>query len=171
MATEKVLLGRLHCLPPIIDERARVLILGSFPSEASLAARHYYAHKQNQFWRIMAALLALPVTEMEYPEKQRALQNAGIAVWDVFASCERQGSLDSAIRQGIPNDFAALKQRAPALARVCFNGQAAGKFNLHLSQLGLETLVLPSTSPANATWTFERKLAAWQAGLVGLIRQ
>ena len=157
--------GRLHCLPPIMDERARVLILGSFPSEASLAAQHYYAHKQNQFWRIMASLLGQPLTEMDYPAKQLALRNAGIAVWDVFASCERQGSLDSAIRQGVPNDFAALKQRAPALVRVCFNGQAAGKFNLPLAQLGLETLVLPSTSPANATWTFERKLAAWRAGL------
>lgn len=149
-------------LPPIIDAQARVLILGSFPSPASLAAGQYYAHKQNQFWRILAAILDQPLIEMDYAAKQAAVKAAGIAIWDVYRSCERPGSLDSAIRNGQPNDFAALQKSAMAIRHVCFNGQAAGKFATQLQALGYETTVLPSTSPANAGWSLERKLAAWR---------
>ena len=159
---------RLTGLPPIIDAHARVLILGSFPSEASLAAQQYYAHKQNQFWKVLGAILEEPLFEMDYAGKQVAVRAAGIAIWDVFASCERAGSLDSAIRNGEPNDFARLQKSVFArrhLPRVCFNGQAAGRFAPHLQALGFETLILPSTSPANATWSFERKLAAWREAL------
>jgi hypoxanthine-DNA glycosylase len=152
-------------LPPIVDAQARVLILGSFPSPASLAAGQYYAHKQNQFWRILGTLLAQPLPALDYPDRLAAVKAAGIAIWDVYGACERPGSLDSAIRNGVANDFAALKQSAVALRRVCFNGQAAGKFAPHLAALGYDTVVLPSTSPANATWSFERKLAAWRAAL------
>jgi hypoxanthine-DNA glycosylase len=156
---------QLRGLPPILDAQARVLILGSFPSAASLAARQYYAHKQNQFWRILAALLEQPLAEMDYPARQAAVKEAGIAIWDVYGACERPGSLDSAIRNGVANDFAALKKSAVAIRRVCFNGQAAGRFAPQLTALGYETVVLPSTSPANASWSFERKLAAWRAAL------
>jgi hypoxanthine-DNA glycosylase len=161
---------RLKGLPPIIDARARVLILGSFPSEASLAAQQYYAHKQNQFWKILGAILGQPLFEMSYDERRQAVLDAGIAIWDVYASCERAGSLDSAIRNGQPNDFAMLKKSALAgrheLPQICFNGQAAGRFAPQLEALGFETLILPSTSPANATWGFERKLAAWREALM-----
>jgi hypoxanthine-DNA glycosylase len=157
----------LKGLPPIINRQARILILGSFPSEASLAARHYYAHRQNQFWRILAAVLGQPLLEMDYEAKRAAVQAAGLAIWDVYGECERQGSLDSSIRDGEPNDFASLHKLAPALRRVCFNGQTAGKFSPNLVALGYETLILPSTSPANAGWSFERKLAAWWEGLHG----
>jgi hypoxanthine-DNA glycosylase len=160
---------RSNGLPPIIGAQARVLILGSFPSEASLAARQYYAHKQNQFWKILGAVLEQPLFEMDYAARQRAVLAAGIAIWDVYAECERAGSLDSAIRNAVPNDFSALQKSALAgrrrLPRVCFNGQAAGRFAPQLAALGFETLILPSTSPANATWNFERKLAAWRDGL------
>jgi TDG/mug DNA glycosylase family protein len=156
---------QLRGLPPILDAQARVLILGSFPSPASLAAGQYYAHKQNQFWRILAAVLDQPLVEMEYAAKQAAVKAAGIAIWDVYAECERAGALDSAIRNGVPNDFAALRKSAVAVRHVCFNGQAAGKFVPELTALGFETLVLPSTSPANASWSFERKLAAWRSAL------
>ncbi len=158
---------RLTGLPPIIDARARMLILGSFPSEASLAAQQYYAHKQNQFWKILGAILQQPLFEMDYADRKAVVQAAGIAIWDVFASCERAGSLDSAIRNGIPNDFAALKKSAPALRHVLFNGKTPGCFAPQLQSLGLDTLVLPSTSPANATWGFERKLKAWIDGVTG----
>ena len=84
--------ARLTGLPPLIGPGARVLILGSFPSEASLAARQYYAHKQNQFWRILGAVLGQPVTTMDYAAKQAAVTAAGIAIWDVYASCERGGT-------------------------------------------------------------------------------
>jgi hypoxanthine-DNA glycosylase len=156
---------QLGGLPPIIDAQARVLILGSFPSPASLAAGQYYAHKQNQFWRILAAVLDQPLVEMDYAAKQAAVKAAGLAIWDVYRCCERPGSLDSAIRNGQPNDFASLKKSAVAVRLVCFNGQAAGKFAPQLNALGYETVVLPSTSPANAGWSFERKLAAWRTAL------
>lgn len=146
-----------------------MLILGSFPSEASLAAQQYYAHKQNQFWKILGAILGQPLAEMDYAARQTAVKDAGLAIWDVYAECERAGSLDSAIRNGKPNDFLRLKKSAPAgrrgIERVCFNGQAAGRFAPQLQAMGFATLVLPSTSPANATWNFERKLAAWRAAL------
>lgn len=156
---------QLRGLPPIVDAQARVLILGSFPSPASLVAGQYYAHRQNQFWRILAAVLEQPLAEMEYAERQAAVKAAGIAIWDVYGACERPGSLDSAIRNGVTNDFTTLKKSAVAIRRACFNGQTAGKFAPHLAALGYETVVLPSTSPANASWSFERKLAAWRAAL------
>jgi hypoxanthine-DNA glycosylase len=152
-------------LPPIIGAASRVLILGSFPSEASLAARQYYAHRQNQFWKILGAVIGRPLYELDYAARQEAVLDAGLAIWDVYASCERAGSLDSAIRNGQPNDFARLRKSAPQLRRVSFNGQAAGRFAPQLAALGFATLVLPSTSPANASWSFERKLAAWRVGL------
>jgi len=156
---------RLEGLPPIIDAQARVLILGSFPSEASLAARQYYAHRQNQFWRILGAVIGQPLADMDYAAKQAAVKSAGLAIWDVYGSCERAGSLDSAIRNGRSNDFARLQKSAVAVRRVCFNGQAAGRFAPQLAALGYQTLILPSTSPANASWSFDRKLAAWREAL------
>lgn len=159
---------RLTGLPPIIDAHARVLILGSFPSAASLAAQQYYAHRQNQFWKIVGAMLGQSLFEMDYVAKQAAVRAAGLAIWDVYASCERVGSLDSAIRNGVPNDFAGLQKSVFARRRlplVCFNGQAAGRSAPQLQALGFETLVLPSTSPANATWSFVRKLSAWRDAL------
>jgi len=155
----------LRGLPPIVGERAEVLILGSFPSAASLAAGQYYAHPRNQFWRILGAILAQPLCDMDYAAKQAAVMAAGLAIWDVYAQCERVGSLDAAIRNGMLNDFASLRKSAPALRRVCFNGRAAGRFAPQLAALGLETRLLPSTSPAHAGWSLERKLAAWMEGL------
>jgi hypoxanthine-DNA glycosylase len=102
---------------------------------------------------------------MDYAARQAAVKAAGIAIWDAYASCTREGSLDAAIRDGLPNDFALLKEAAPALRRVCFNGGAAGRFARQLAPLGLETRILPSTSPANASWSYERKLAAWREAL------
>ena len=158
----------LRGLPPIVDEQARILILGSFPSEASLAAQQYYGHKQNQFWRILAALLEVPLVGMSYAEQQAALHRAGIAIWDVYAGCERAGSLDSAIRNPQVNDFGSLRHLAPQLQRVCFNGQTAGRFARTMNELGYETSVLPATSPAY-TLAFEKKLDAWRAALSDLL--
>jgi len=155
----------LKGLPPILDERARVLILGSFPSAASLAAGQYYAHRQNQFWRILAAIIQTPLAELDYPCRLEAVRAAGIGIWDVYGACRRQGSLDSAIREGEPNDFLTLKANAPRLGRVCFNGRTPGRFAPRLAALGFQTVVLPSTSPAHAGMSFEAKLAAWREAL------
>jgi hypoxanthine-DNA glycosylase len=152
-------------LPPIVDVRARVLILGSFPSAASLAAQQYYAHPQNQFWRILGAVIEQPLQEMGYPARIAAVQAAGIAIWDVFASCERAGSLDTAIREAVPNPLAEFQESAPALRQICFNGRMAARRIREVETLGFEALVLPSTSPAHAGMTFEEKLARWRAAL------
>jgi hypoxanthine-DNA glycosylase len=156
---------RLRGLPPIIDRQARILILGSFPSPASLAAGQYYAHRQNQFWRVLAAIFEQAIVEMDYAAKQAAVKAAGLAIWDVYGSCEREGSLDSAIRGGHPNNFGELKKLAPDLTWVCFNGQTAAKFQPTLSALGYNTVVLPSTSPAY-TLAFEAKLERWRQALL-----
>ncbi len=155
----------LRGLPPICDERAEVLILGSFPSAASLAAQQYYAHRQNQFWKILGAVLDLPLLTMDYAAKQAAVKEAGIAIWDVYASCERVGSLDAAIKNGVANDFDHLVATAPRLRRVCFNGRTAGRFAPQLAALGLTALILPSTSPANASWSYAEKLEAWRRAI------
>ena len=105
----------LRGLPPVFDERARILILGSFPSAASLAAQQYYAHPQNLFWRIVGEVIGQPLPAMLYAERIAAVQAAGFGIWDVFASCEREGSLDSAIRASVPNDIAGLQKSALAI--------------------------------------------------------
>jgi hypoxanthine-DNA glycosylase len=156
----------LRGLPPIIDARARVLILGSFPSTASLAAQQYYAHRQNQFWKILGAVLGQALFGMPYAERIAVVQAAGIAIWAVFAACEREGSLDSAIRDAIPNDLALLGNSAPALRRVCFNGRTAARRVREVAALGYEVTELPSTSPAHAGMRFEDKLARWRAALI-----
>jgi len=157
----------LHGLPPILDAGVGSLILGSFPSPASLAAAHYYAHRQNQFWRLLGALLAEPLPELDYADKQRRLLKHGIGVWDVYRQCRREGALDTAIQSPVLNDFAGLRRDAPALRRVFFNGQTAGRCAVWFQQQGYETCVLPSTSPAY-TLAFERKLALWRAAGIGV---
>ena len=149
-------------LPPILDAGVETLILGSFPSPASLAAQHYYAHRQNQFWRLLGALTGEALTDLDYAEKQRALLRHRIGVWDVYRCCAREGALDSAIEAGEPNDFSLLKTDAPQLRRVCFNGKTSGKFERWFRAQGYDTRVLPSSSPAY-TLAFERKLELWRA--------
>lgn len=148
-------------LPPILDAEVEALILGSFPSPASLAARHYYAHKQNQFWRVMAEVLGEPLLGYDYAEKQRCLLRHRVGVWDVYRACRREGALDSAIEAAEPNDFSLLKKNAPRLRRICFNGKTSGRFERWFAGQGYETCVLPSTSPAY-TLAFARKVAAWR---------
>ena len=156
----------LEGLPPILDSGVDTLILGSFPSPASLAAGQYYAHRQNQFWRLLAALTGEPLAEFAYPLRCRRLLEHGIGIWDVYASCQRQGALDAAIRAAAINDFNRLKAEAPRLRRVVFNGRTAGGMAGRFSAAGYATSVLPSTSPAY-TLAFERKLVIWRAALAG----
>ena len=149
-------------LPPIIDAGVETLILGSFPSPASLAAQHYYAHRQNQFWRLLGALFEESLVELDYEAKQRALLSRRVGVWDVYRRCRRAGALDSAIELAEANDFLLLKEIAPRLVRVGFNGKASGKFERWFASAGYATCVLPSTSPAY-TLSFERKVELWRA--------
>ena len=177
---------RLVGLSPVVDERCRVLILGSFPGVASLRSSQYYGHPQNHFWRILAALWpahALPDRE-HYAARCQWLLDRQLGVWDVYAACEREGSLDTNIRNAKVNDFAALQKQLPKLAAIAHNG---GESFRHVkavrASLGLQgdgkgdgdgegggngniaSLRLPSTSPANASWSFEKKLNAWAEAL------
>ena len=151
-------------LPPILDAGIETLILGSFPSPTSLAAQQYYAHRQNQFWRVLAALLDEALADADYAEKQRCLLRHHIGVWDVYHRCQRQGALDSAIRSAEPNDFSDLRRIAPVLRRIGFNGRTAARFERRFSREGYEVHILPSTSPAY-TLAFERKVECWKSVL------
>lgn len=153
----------LNGLPPVIDEHIRVLILGSFPGEASLAAAQYYAHPRNQFWRLLSAVLEEDLTSLSYTERLPRLLKRHIGLWDVIERCHRPGSLDSSIRNAHANDFAFLAQACPRLQRVCFNGKTSGKLEPAFTTMGYETVVLPSSSPANAQFSFEQKLALWRS--------
>ena len=148
---------------PVIDAQVRVLVLGSFPSSASLAARQYYGHPRNQFWRILGEILAEPLQGLEYTERLQRVLAHRVGIWDVYADCRRSGSLDSQIHAPRPNDLGLLAQLAPRLRAVACNGRAAGRARRRLIELGYACDVLPSTSPAHAARRFEDKLAVWQA--------
>ncbi|HMO48547.1 MAG TPA: DNA-deoxyinosine glycosylase [Rubrivivax sp.] len=154
---------RLHGLPPVISRHTRLLLLGSFPGAASLAAGQYYAHPRNQFWPLLSALLGEDLLALAYDQRLQRLRARGLGLWDVIAECEREGSLDSAIRQARCNDLAGLLQRAPRLAAVAHNGGESARAMRITGQLGLQVFRLPSSSPAHAGWSFERKLTAWRA--------
>ena len=156
----------LYGLPPIAGPDTRLLILGSFPGAASLQAGQYYAHPRNQFWPILAQLWPQDAQPQDYAGRCDWLLAHGLGVWDVYASCERAGSLDSAIRNASLNDFAALQQRCPLLQAAAHNGGESFRHAKKVqAALGLPVYRLPSTSPANASWSAERKLAGWREGL------
>ena len=148
-------------LAPVLDANTEVLILGSFPGAASLAAQQYYAHPRNQFWPLLSRLLGENLAALPYPERLPRLLAHHIGVWDVLGACARSGSLDSAIRQAQANDFSQLRQQCPALRRIGFNGKTAGKFAPQFAASGFETRQLPSSSPAYAQRSFDEKLIEW----------
>lgn len=153
----------LEGLPPILDAGVETLFLGSFPSPASLAAAGYYAHPQNQFWRLLAALTGDDaLIEPDYRERRRRLLARRIGVWDLYRHCRREGALDAAIADAVRNDFSRLAAEAPRLVRVFFNGKTAARGEAWFRQHGFVTAVLPSSSPA-LTLPFALKLERWRA--------
>jgi hypoxanthine-DNA glycosylase len=165
--------------PPVADVRARVLVLGSLPGRMSLQMREYYAQPYNAFWRIMSELTGAD-PKLAYPKRLAKLRARGLAVWDVLAAGEREGSLDSAIVPSTMqcNDFNAFFARHRKIRAICFNGNtAAGLYRRKvLPTLGpawaaLATQVLPSTSPAYASLRFEQKLERWSAVLRPLLSE
>ena len=159
-------LPTLRGLPPVITAETRLVVLGSFPSVASLASQQYYAHPRNQFWPILSALWGLNGADdlrgLPYVQRLAAARAHGLGIWDVYAHCQRQGSLDSAIQQAQLNELHRLREWAPGLRAIAHNGGESAR-HLRITQaLGLPVVKLPSTSPANASWSFERKLAAWR---------
>jgi hypoxanthine-DNA glycosylase len=158
---------RLQGFPPVLDAHVERLILGSFPSEASLAAGQYYAHPRNQFWRVLGRLVDEPLPDLEYEERLERVLAHRIGIWDVLGACERKGSLDNDIRRHCPNDFRRLRVLAPKLRRVVFNGMTAGQFAREFAAAGFEARIAPSTSPANAVRSFDQKLILWRDALNG----
>lgn len=157
----------LNGLPPVASADARILILGSMPGQASLAAARYYEHERNAFWRIMGDLFGAG-RSLPYEARLACLQAAGIALWDVIGSCERYGSLDADIVAGSvqANDFAGFFAAHPRIERIYFNGTAAETtFRRHVLPDFGDGLPpqhrLPSTSPAHAARSYAEKLAAW----------
>ena len=155
--------GLLQGLGPVVDADTRLVVLGSFPGMASLAAQQYYGHPRNHFWPILAAIWNVDLMPLPYPLRIEVMRARGLGLWDVYARCEREGSLDSAIEHAQFNDLASLKARAPHLQAVAHNGAESARALKHTQSLGVAVHRLPSTSPANASWSFERKLAAWRA--------
>ncbi|MBC7701390.1 DNA-deoxyinosine glycosylase [Aquabacterium sp.] len=156
----------LQGLPPLITPDTRLVVLGSFPSMASLAHQQYYAHPRNQFWLILSKLWGLVGADdlrlQPYECRLDAARAHGLGIWDVYAHCQRQGSLDSAIEQAQLNELQRLREWAPGLRGIAHNGGESAKHMRVTQTLGLPVVKLPSTSAANASWSFDRKLAAWR---------
>ncbi len=155
---------------PISSVDARVLVLGTLPGRLSLETEEYYAQPRNAFWRIVAELLG-PVAELSYELRKQQLIENRIALWDVLASGDRVGSLDSRIKlsTAVPNDFRTFFNAHKHLELICFNGGMAAEIyerkvlsNLFVDMHQIPRRVLPSTSPANTT-RFEQKLSSWRA--------
>lgn len=161
-----------HGMPPVGARDARLLILGSLPGDESIRQQQYYAHPQNQFWRILSEVFDAPFTTV-YAERLALLDQHGIVVWDVLHNANRAGSLDAAIKAPIANDFAAFFAHRPNIAAIAFNGQkAAALFKTCVTDAdvitrvaGMRRVTLPSTSPAAAMLRLDDKIEKWRVFL------
>ncbi|MFC4161410.1 DNA-deoxyinosine glycosylase [Chitinimonas lacunae] len=155
---------RKQCFPPVVDAQTRLLVLGSLPGEVSLAKSEYYAHRQNQFWRLIGEVIGVAgLRDLDYPSRLDTLRRHGVGLWDVIAEAEREGSLDGNIRNDVHNDLAELVASLPALQAVAFNGGTSARIGRRkLAGLAppLRLIDLPSSSPAY-TLPFADKLAVW----------
>ena len=152
----------VHPFPAFYRPDSRILILGSFPSVKSREQMFFYGHPRNRFWKVIAALYG-EEEPPSVPDKRYFLERHRIALWDVIGSCTICGSADSTIEDVVPNDLARILDAAP-IERIFVNGKTAEKWYLkyQLPLLQQEAFCLPSTSPANAAWSFEKLLEAWK---------
>jgi hypoxanthine-DNA glycosylase len=149
--------------PPVVASDARLLILGSLPGDRSLAERRYYAHPQNQFWRLLSPVVRCDLIALEYEHRLQALQDRGVALWDVIATARRVGSSDAAIQDEVANDLATLVRSLPQLRAIAFNGgKAAAIGRLLLAGEPVSLVDLPSSSPLH-TIGLAAKQSAWSA--------
>lgn len=151
-----------HPIPPVYRGDSEILILGSFPSVKSREAMFFYGHPQNRFWRVVAAVFSDSFPET-VPERRDFLLRHRIAAWDVIASCEITGSSDASIRDARANDLGPILETAP-IRRIFVNGRTAETlYRKYIEPVtGRPAVCLPSTSPANAAWSLERLIGAWQ---------
>ena len=152
-----------HPIPPFYDAHSQILILGSFPSVKSREQGFFYGHPQNRFWRVMSEVFSCPIPQSVAEKKAMLLENR-VALWDVIASCEIEGSADSTIGSVTPNDIGRILGEAP-ITRVFVNGKTAEKYyrKYILPALGVPAVCLPSTSPANAACHDDDLCRAWSA--------
>ncbi len=154
---------QIHPIPPLFDRDSRVLILGSFPSVKSREQTFFYGHPQNRFWRVIAALFEEPVPQNVEEKRALALRHH-VAMWDVIARCDIEGSSDASIRNVQPNDVSPILSAGP-IRQIFVNGKTAERFYRRYleKQTGRTAICLPSTSPANAAFTMDRLLREWAA--------
>ena len=154
---------RIHTIPPVFDSESKVLILGSLPSLKSAEAGFFYAHQQNRFWRVLANVLSEEIPT-DKNEKVNLLLSNHIALWDVVRACDITGSSDSSIKNAEPNDIEKIIVNSH-IRKIYTNGSTAYKlYNKYIAdKIGIEVHLLPSTSPANASWSFERLCNAWRS--------
>ena len=151
--------------PPVADARTRLLICGSLPGDRSLAARRYYAHPQNQFWRLLSPVIGRDLAALDYDDRLAALLDAHIGLWDVVATATRAGSSDAAIRDHAPNDLERLAATLPRLRAIAFNGGTAHRIGIQLMKRHAQRyalIALPSSSPLH-TIGIAAKQDAWAA--------
>ena len=152
----------IHKIPPVYNKNSQILILGSFPSVKSREGRFFYHHKQNRFWKVLSTIVndVLPET---IDEKKDFLLKNHIAVWDVIASCDIEGSSDSRIKNAVPNDFSDKLKAAP-IRKIYTNGGTAYKlYHKYCEKVtGIKAMKLPSTSPANASYSLDRLISEWK---------
>lgn len=158
--------------PPLIDENSEILILGTMPGEKSLELQEYYGNRGNQFWKILFTILGLPLSQ-DYEDKKALLKKHHIAVWDVLEYCEREGSLDSRIKNEKANDFAQFYTAYPNIKYVLFSSKnAAVYYDKYVGRReGINYFILPSPSGANATKSFDEKMEEWKEKILPLISQ
>ena len=156
----------LEAFEPVVDANCRVLILGSFPGQASLRAGHYYAHPTNLFWPVMSAALGIELTGMAFEARYRCLREAGVGLWDVIERCRREGSLDASIREARPAGLLELAASLPRLRCVLLNGRTAERHGRALAwPRGITLQAMPSTSAAYASMPAARKRECWLSAL------
>lgn len=153
---------QVHPIPPVFDADSTVLVLGSFPSVKSRESGFFYGHAQNRFWRVTAAVFGCPVP-VTIPEKRAFLLQNHVALWDVIASCDIDGSSDASIKNVCPNDLAPLLA-ASKITHIFTNGATADALytRWQFPATGISAVRLPSTSPANAAWSLDRLIDAWR---------
>lgn len=165
---QKIKTEILQSFPPLADTETKILVIGTMPGIASLKAAQYYAHPRNAFWKIMSQVFNNGADFQSYQEKINCALAHGIGLWDNLQNCIREGSLDSNIKNAVPNDFETLLQKYH-ITKLLFNGQKSFEFFKRYHGKLLETAayeIMPSTSPANAILSFEKKLAVWKKALI-----
>lgn len=158
----------LKSFAPVADGHTKILVVGTMPGEASLKAGQYYAYKYNHFWPLISVLFNGGNPFNSYQQKLLILLKNSVGLWDSLKYCRRKGSLDKDIKAEIPNNFALLFKKYPSIKRIVFNGQAAQRFyKSHNPALpDYEYILMPSTSPANASKSFQEKLSLWRQALI-----